>query len=127
MYPEPPHVGPMARPAYQAPQIAEYVDHWMRAYQEANARYGWQLQLGENLALGLWCYVADTHEQAKRALKPFFEEHVNLLPPWGCCAIVRSRCSSLVPRVSPAISPLVSITKMSWPKKRGSVAPRTRP
>jgi alkanesulfonate monooxygenase SsuD/methylene tetrahydromethanopterin reductase-like flavin-dependent oxidoreductase (luciferase family) len=62
---------------------AEYVDQWMLGYQEANARYGRPLQLGENLALGLWCYMADTHEQAKRALQPIFEEHVKFAAPLG--------------------------------------------
>jgi hypothetical protein len=62
---------------------AEYVDQWMHQYQEANARYGRRLQLGENLALGLWAYVDDSHEQAERALQPLFEEHVKFAAPLG--------------------------------------------
>jgi alkanesulfonate monooxygenase SsuD/methylene tetrahydromethanopterin reductase-like flavin-dependent oxidoreductase (luciferase family) len=62
---------------------AEHMDRWMHQYQEANARYGRQLQLGENLALGLWCYVAETHAQAKRVLQPMFEEHVKFAAPLG--------------------------------------------
>ena len=62
---------------------AEYVDRWVHQYQEANAGYGRQLQLGENLTLGLWCYVDDSHEQAKRALQPVFEEHVKFAAPLG--------------------------------------------
>jgi alkanesulfonate monooxygenase SsuD/methylene tetrahydromethanopterin reductase-like flavin-dependent oxidoreductase (luciferase family) len=61
----------------------EYVDRWVHQYQEANASYGRQLQLGENLTLGLWWYVDDTHEQAKRALQPIFEEHVKFAAPLG--------------------------------------------
>jgi alkanesulfonate monooxygenase SsuD/methylene tetrahydromethanopterin reductase-like flavin-dependent oxidoreductase (luciferase family) len=62
---------------------AEQVDHWIHHYQEANARHGRSLQLGENLALGLWCYLDDTHAQAKRALQPMFEEHVKFAAPLG--------------------------------------------
>jgi alkanesulfonate monooxygenase SsuD/methylene tetrahydromethanopterin reductase-like flavin-dependent oxidoreductase (luciferase family) len=61
----------------------EYVDRWVRQYQEANASHGRQLQLGENLALGLWCYVDETHDRAKRALQPMFEEHVKFAAPLG--------------------------------------------
>src|SRR5207253_8954841 len=35
----------------------EYVEPGMHLYQEANSRHGRQLQLGENLGLGLWCYM----------------------------------------------------------------------
>src|SRR6266700_4549090 len=61
----------------------EYVERWMPLYQEANARYGRQLQLGENLGLGLWCYMDETHEKAKRALQTMFEEHVKFAAPLG--------------------------------------------
>src|SRR5215475_12090622 len=47
---------------------APFIDNWMHLYQETNARHGRQLQLGENLALGLWCYIDETHDKAKRAL-----------------------------------------------------------
>jgi len=61
----------------------EYVERWMHLYQEANARHGRQLQLGENLGLGLWCYMDETREKAKRALQPMFEEHVKFAAPLG--------------------------------------------
>ena len=76
---------------------AVYVDQWMHAYQEANARYGRPLQLGENLALGLWCYVADTHEQAKRALQPLFEEHVKFAAPLGMLRYRQEQMQQLGP------------------------------
>lgn len=75
----------------------EYIDTWIHAYQEANARYGRHLQLGENLALGLWCYVADTHEQAKRALKPLFEEHVKFAAPLGMLRYRQEQMEQLGP------------------------------
>jgi len=61
----------------------EYVDQWVHQYQEANARYGRQLKLGENLAIGLWAYVDDTRQKAEQALEPLFEEHVKFAAPLG--------------------------------------------
>jgi alkanesulfonate monooxygenase SsuD/methylene tetrahydromethanopterin reductase-like flavin-dependent oxidoreductase (luciferase family) len=75
----------------------EYVDRWVHQYQEANARYGRPLQLGENLALGLWCYVADTHAEAKGALKPLFEEHVKFAAPLGMLRYRQEQMEQLGP------------------------------
>ncbi len=61
----------------------EYVDDWAHRYQEANARAGRELHLGENLGLGLWCYIDDSHEKAEKALEPLFEEHVKFAAPLG--------------------------------------------
>src|SRR4030095_15967209 len=61
----------------------QYIGDWMRRFQEANARHGRQLQLGENLALGLWCYIESSYEKAKQALQPIFEEHVKFAAPLG--------------------------------------------
>jgi alkanesulfonate monooxygenase SsuD/methylene tetrahydromethanopterin reductase-like flavin-dependent oxidoreductase (luciferase family) len=61
----------------------EYVDQWVDQYQEANAHYGRYLQLGENLAMGMWAYVDDSRERAERALQPLFEEHVKFAAPLG--------------------------------------------
>jgi alkanesulfonate monooxygenase SsuD/methylene tetrahydromethanopterin reductase-like flavin-dependent oxidoreductase (luciferase family) len=62
---------------------AEYVERWMHQYQAAQASYGRQLQLGENLTLGLWWYLDDTYEGARSALQPMFEEHVKFAAPLG--------------------------------------------
>jgi alkanesulfonate monooxygenase SsuD/methylene tetrahydromethanopterin reductase-like flavin-dependent oxidoreductase (luciferase family) len=62
---------------------AEYVERWVHQYQEANATYGRHLELGENLTLGLWCYVDDSYPQAKQVLQPIFEEHVKFAAPLG--------------------------------------------
>lgn len=75
----------------------EYVDRWVHLYQEANARYGRQLQLGENLALGLWGYVDDTEAQAKRALQPLFEEHVKFAAPLGMLRYRQEQMEALGP------------------------------
>ena len=63
-----------------------FVDHWVRNFQTAYNRTGKHVEPGENLGLGLWAYVDDTQEKAKKALKPLFEEHVNSRPRWACCA-----------------------------------------
>ena len=61
----------------------EHVDGMVREYQKANARHGRELELGENLALGLWVWLDDSVEAAKRALRPLFEEHVKFAAPLG--------------------------------------------
>ena len=61
----------------------QYVDQWVQEYQEANARYGRDLKRGENLALGLWMYVDDNVEKARRGLRSLFEEHVKFAAPLG--------------------------------------------
>jgi alkanesulfonate monooxygenase SsuD/methylene tetrahydromethanopterin reductase-like flavin-dependent oxidoreductase (luciferase family) len=62
---------------------AQFIDNWMHLYQDTNTRHGRQLQLGENLALGLWCYMDETHDKAKRTLQTIFEEHVKFAAPLG--------------------------------------------
>jgi len=61
----------------------EFVEQWIRQYQEANVRYGRTLGLGENLALGFWVYLDQQHEQAERRARPYFEEHVKFAAPLG--------------------------------------------
>src|SRR6201994_4727096 len=53
------------------------------AYQEAAARAGKHLALGENLQLGLHVHLAKTREQAGRELTPIYEEHVKMFAPLG--------------------------------------------
>jgi hypothetical protein len=62
---------------------AAYIGDWMQRFQAANARYGRQLQLGENLAMGLWCYMDSSYDAAKQTLQPLFEEHVKFAAPLG--------------------------------------------
>lgn len=75
----------------------QYIDQWIHAYQDANARHGRPLQLGENLALGLWAYLGDTHDQAKRALQPMFEEHVKFAAPLGMLRYRQDQMQQLGP------------------------------
>jgi alkanesulfonate monooxygenase SsuD/methylene tetrahydromethanopterin reductase-like flavin-dependent oxidoreductase (luciferase family) len=53
------------------------------AYQEAAARAGKQLKLGEDLQIGLHFHLARTREQAIREIKPIYEEHVKMFAPLG--------------------------------------------
>ena len=53
------------------------------AFQEANARAGRDLALGQNLCLGLNFHIAETREKAIREATPFFEEHLKLFAPLG--------------------------------------------
>jgi alkanesulfonate monooxygenase SsuD/methylene tetrahydromethanopterin reductase-like flavin-dependent oxidoreductase (luciferase family) len=52
-------------------------------YQEAAARVGKHLKLGENLQLGLHIHLAKTREQAIREITPIYEEHVKMFAPLG--------------------------------------------
>ncbi len=55
----------------------------IRGYQEAAARAGKDLKLGENLAIGIFFHLANTREQAIREITPFYEEHVKMFAPLG--------------------------------------------
>jgi alkanesulfonate monooxygenase SsuD/methylene tetrahydromethanopterin reductase-like flavin-dependent oxidoreductase (luciferase family) len=55
----------------------------IRAYQEAAARAGVTLALGEDLCLGLFFHLAETREKAIREAMPWFEEHVKMFAPLG--------------------------------------------
>jgi alkanesulfonate monooxygenase SsuD/methylene tetrahydromethanopterin reductase-like flavin-dependent oxidoreductase (luciferase family) len=53
------------------------------AYREAGARAGKNLELGENLCLGIFIHLAETRDKAIREIKPFYEEHVKMFGPLG--------------------------------------------
>src|SRR5437763_1132918 len=55
----------------------------IQAYQRVAAAQGRNLQLGEDLALGLSFYLAPTREQALREIRPLYEEHVKMFAPLG--------------------------------------------
>jgi alkanesulfonate monooxygenase SsuD/methylene tetrahydromethanopterin reductase-like flavin-dependent oxidoreductase (luciferase family) len=55
----------------------------IQGYQEAAARAGKHLKLGENLTLGIHYLVADTREEAMRRIKPLYEEHAKMFAPLG--------------------------------------------
>jgi alkanesulfonate monooxygenase SsuD/methylene tetrahydromethanopterin reductase-like flavin-dependent oxidoreductase (luciferase family) len=53
------------------------------AYREAAQRAGLDLQLGEDLCLGITFHLADTCEQAIREATPWYEEYVKMFAPLG--------------------------------------------
>ena len=55
----------------------------IQGYRDAAARAGLDLQLGENLTIGIFFYLADSREQAIRELTPLYEEHVKIFAPLG--------------------------------------------
>jgi alkanesulfonate monooxygenase SsuD/methylene tetrahydromethanopterin reductase-like flavin-dependent oxidoreductase (luciferase family) len=55
----------------------------IHAYQEAAARAGKNLKLGENLMIGIFFHLAKTREQALREITPLYEEHVKMFAPLG--------------------------------------------
>ena len=55
----------------------------IQGYQDAAARAGMDLALGENLTIGIFFYLADTKEQAVREMTPLYEEHVKIFAPLG--------------------------------------------
>ncbi len=59
------------------------VDNMFREYQEASARYGRDLALGEDLALGLGFYIADSEQEAIDRLRPFHDERYKWFAPFG--------------------------------------------
>ena len=55
----------------------------VQAFQDAHARAGIELTLGENLCLGISFHLAATKEKAIAEARPFYEEHVKLFGPLG--------------------------------------------
>jgi alkanesulfonate monooxygenase SsuD/methylene tetrahydromethanopterin reductase-like flavin-dependent oxidoreductase (luciferase family) len=53
------------------------------AYREAAQRAGLDLQLGEDLSLGVSFHLAETREKAIREATPFYEEYVKMFGPLG--------------------------------------------
>lgn len=55
----------------------------IQAYRDAAARAGKQLELGEDLTVGIFFHIADTREQAIAEITPLYEEHVKMFAPLG--------------------------------------------
>jgi len=75
----------------------DYVDDYMHKFQEANRKYGRDLPLGGNLAIGMWAYVDDTIAKAEKALQPLFEEHVKFAAPLGMLRYTEEQMKEIGP------------------------------
>jgi alkanesulfonate monooxygenase SsuD/methylene tetrahydromethanopterin reductase-like flavin-dependent oxidoreductase (luciferase family) len=61
----------------------QFVGQWFRDYQEAAARHGRKLELGQDLILGFRMSLAETQAQAMDRARPYFEEHAKVMGPLG--------------------------------------------
>ena len=52
-------------------------------YQEASKRYGRNLELGQDIALGYRFFIGDTEEKAIEEARPYFEEAMKFAAPLG--------------------------------------------
>ena len=59
------------------------VEQIFEQYRDANAKYGHELTLGENLALGVGFYLADSQEEAMERLRPYHDERYKWFAPFG--------------------------------------------
>ena len=59
------------------------VEQMFEQYREACARCGRNLELGQDLALGVGFYIADSQEEAVRQLRPYHDERYKWFAPFG--------------------------------------------
>jgi alkanesulfonate monooxygenase SsuD/methylene tetrahydromethanopterin reductase-like flavin-dependent oxidoreductase (luciferase family) len=55
----------------------------IRSYQEEAAKAGRQLALGQDMALGIGFYIADTQEEAINRIRPYHDERYKWFAPFG--------------------------------------------
>ncbi len=59
------------------------VDQVFHTFQDASERSGRHLELGEDLALGLFFYIDETREEAMRRVEPYHDERYKWFAPFG--------------------------------------------
>ena len=59
------------------------VEQMFNQYRQAAASHGRDLKLGEDLALGVGFYIADSQEEAIRGLQPYHDERYKWFAPFG--------------------------------------------
>ena len=59
------------------------VDQLFHTYRDLSAKYGRNLQLGEDMALGVGFYLADTQEEAIRRVRASHDERYKWFAPFG--------------------------------------------
>ena len=58
-------------------------DELIHSYRDLSAKYGRNLQLGEDMALGIAFYLADSEEEAIRRARPSHDERYKWFAPFG--------------------------------------------
>ena len=59
------------------------VESLFHSYRDLSAKYGRDLQLGEDMALGVGFYLADTQDEAIRRVRPSHDERYKWFAPFG--------------------------------------------
>jgi alkanesulfonate monooxygenase SsuD/methylene tetrahydromethanopterin reductase-like flavin-dependent oxidoreductase (luciferase family) len=55
----------------------------MEMFQQAATAYGRELQIGQDVALGYRCFIAESQDKAIRQARPYFEEAMKFAAPLG--------------------------------------------
>ena len=58
-------------------------DNVLRAWQEAHARTGREIELGEDLIIGYNVFIAESQEKAIDMIRPYFQENMKMFGPLG--------------------------------------------
>lgn len=89
----------------------------VEAFQQANARAGRQLQLGENLSFGFHFYISDTVEEGIKAAGKYYEENMKMFGP---LRLVRALSEEQIEQMSdPKVAPTADLPKIDDAVKAG--------
>ncbi|MDA0770743.1 MAG: hypothetical protein BZY79_06510 [SAR202 cluster bacterium Casp-Chloro-G4] len=89
----------------------------VEAFQQANARAGKKLQLGENLSFGFHFYIADTVEEGIKAAGKYYEENLKMFGP---LRLVRALSEEQIDIMSdPTKAPTADLPKIDEAVKSG--------
>lgn len=89
----------------------------VEAFQQANARAGRQLQLGENLSFGFHFYIADSVEEGIKAAGKYYEENLKMFGP---LRLVRALSEEQIEQMSdPKVAPTADLPKIDDAVKSG--------
>ena len=93
----------------------------VHSYRDFAAKYGRNLELGEDMMLGVGFYLADSEEEAIRRFRIQHDERFKWFAPFG---FVRYSDDQGRPWGTPGLQPGFLTWKMGWLKRRGSAAHR---
>ena len=92
------------------------VEQIFEQYRDANAKYGQELDLGENLALGVGFYLADTQKDAMERLRPYHDERYKWFAPFGFVRYADERGRTWGTPGAPARTPFIEdgVQQKAW-------------